>query len=74
MTTRDEPLILADLIRLHTRLERFAETLGEGTELHTQTLADMELIEQARAALHKYVVAAGKGQIAKKRGSFFRRK
>ena len=49
MPSRSEPEILADLIRLHTRLER------EDKALEVNTAADAELIEQARAALHRYV-------------------
>lgn len=57
MPSRSEPEILADLIRLHTRLEREDKALG------LNTAADAELIEQARAALHRYVVARGKLQL-----------
>jgi hypothetical protein len=72
---RDEPQILADLIRLHTRMERAAEQLhGAHPESidgvrRMQLEGDMELIEQARAALHKYVVAAGRKQLDRKRGA-----
>lgn len=55
MTERSETEILADLIRLLTRIEPNGGLA---------TAADAELIEQARAALHRYVVAAGKGDLA----------
>lgn len=76
---RSEPEILADLIRLHDRNERrlVEESLPAGVP-HTKTVVELreenDLIEQARAALHKYVVAAGKAAPPKRRPfSFFRR-
>lgn len=45
---RDEPKILADMIRLADRLNA----------------GDAELVDQARATLHRYVVAQGKRDIA----------
>ena len=53
---RDEPQILADLIRLLTQ----AETSG-GSKI---TAADAELIEEARRALHRYVKDAGRKTLA----------
>lgn len=71
MTQRDEPQILADLIRMADRYERDAEFFQATTMRHdperAQTLRDdAELIEQARAALHRHVVRAGKRQMQRK--------
>jgi hypothetical protein len=67
MPQRSEPEILADLIRLHSTLESDADALRRH-EPHDSPLIkrkheQAELIEQTRAALHRYVVARGKVQL-----------
>jgi hypothetical protein len=66
MPQRSEPQILADLIRL---AERFPGYYGVdcGKAQSEQADADAELIEQARAALHRYVVAEGKAYLSRPR-------
>jgi hypothetical protein len=61
-TKRDEPRILADLIRASDRIEQDASGEVVWTPERSREMA--ELIEQARAALHGYVVAQGKADLA----------
>lgn len=67
MPQRSEPQILADLIRLLTRIESEAERLRREGRPHGQLESDCELIEQARAALHRHVVAEGKAYLNRPR-------
>lgn len=71
MPQRSEPQILADLIRLLTRLEGQSMVRASDDEISVrakkQTADDAELIEQARAALHRHVVAEGKAYLNRPR-------
>lgn len=74
MPQRSEPQILADLIRLLTRYESRIEGLKGTREFSPPDDRDAreleeqhELIEQARAALHRHVVAEGKAYLNRPR-------
>ena len=64
--SRSEPEILADLIRLCTRLEVQADAhrIDGHDKAAIEAASDAELVEEARAALHKHTLAAGKAKLA----------
>ncbi len=72
MSKRDEPTILADLIRFAERIDANIRNATSSGKLHKaeELERDYQLVEEARAALHRYVVAQGKRDIARPAGDW----